>query len=216
MTSQTNTANSYIPTQYVADYQNGWSRETYNAAHLKAIDLDRLAHKPLSSDQGPVADQYAIRRKAKAESDAIMQELQNARAKPRAVHQSGSNIIPVFIRTKRLMVLDMAGRQYDPDTVEKSLRKARRAKKDGVMFLNYYDWGGAPGTLSRPQTTVAMFDPKNIRSIFAHFDSTEGADLNEDARNAGEAASFINETAFVVDDFITRLAAAQQIARTTP
>jgi len=181
LTDDSGTANSYIPTQYVAGYQDGWTRETFDAAEAKMQDLFQQAQKPLSAAQGPVAQQFAVRRKAEAEANAILSDLRAARQQPKPVHQTGSNIIPVFIKTKRLMKLDMRGAQYDPDMVTRYLRKAKRAKKDGVMFSNFYDWGDAPGTLSRPRTTVAIFDPKNIRSVFANFDpaKADSATLTE-------------------------------------
>jgi GNAT superfamily N-acetyltransferase len=68
----------------------------------------------------------------------------------------------------RLMDYDMKGAQYHPKDVNWAIWSARNQKFDGVRFKNMIEAVSPNGA-----DQIAIFDPRNIRSIHAAFDPNE-------------------------------------------
>ena len=88
----------------------------------------------------------------------------------------GAQVMPVHVRNGGDMdYWDWGGGGYSPEQIERALREAREAGRPGVVFRGIRDPGiqntvGPVGNPRRPSNMVAVFDPSNIRSIFAAFD----------------------------------------------
>jgi len=85
-------------------------------------------------------------------------------------YPSGSNIMPLKIRSDGSSIYDMFGRGYEENFVEQAIKDAKKSKDDTVVFRKMRDPGFTtigPGELS---AIVASLKPDNIRSRFAAFD----------------------------------------------
>ncbi len=87
----------------------------------------------------------------------------------RAFDSTEGNILPVYARMRNPKVIDMEGSGYADTSVHDAIEDARSAGHDGVVFHNMIDMSG-PNLDQVPQTQVAVFHPRNIRSVFGTFD----------------------------------------------
>ena len=92
----------------------------------------------------------------------------------------GQNIIPTYLPNEdNLFVVDMKGRSFNDfgmsDEVDEALQEAMYQKLAGVKFKNLDD---AIGHWNKPSDHVAIFNPKDIRSIFAKFDPAKKDSAN--------------------------------------
>jgi len=95
--------------------------------------------------------------------------------------RNGQNILPVYLpNDNSLRILDMKGRSFDDfgvsDEISEELKSAKYDGLKGVKFLNLND---SAGLADDPSTHVAIFEPSDIRSVNAQFDSslTDSSDL---------------------------------------
>ena len=96
----------------------------------------------------------------------------------------GQNLIPTKLpKEESLLVVDMKGARFHDGAfgeVNESLDIAKSKGYKGVKFLNLDD---AIGFSDKPATHVAIFEPKNIRSKFAAFDSAKSRSGSLSASN---------------------------------
>ena len=95
-------------------------------------------------------------------------------------YSEGSNIMPlrVSLEPEKIAWWDMGGARYNPDDVEEILANARREGMQAVAFKNIRDEGVMGLGSGRSATSLAVFDPKNIRSVNAAFDPTKRNSAN--------------------------------------
>ncbi len=113
----------------------------------------------------------------------------------------GGNVTPVYLRTENPRVHDYEGKEYRNVTYSKQLTAAKRGKRDSVILQNTYD----PATIragdkSNKKTDVAsVFDPSQIRSVFAAFDPAKRSSGNILAGVAGAAVGIPSFTDFLAN-----------------
>jgi len=95
-------------------------------------------------------------------------------------YSEGSNIMPlrVSLEPEKIAWWDMGGARYNPDDVEEILANARREGMQAVAFKNIRDEGVMGLGSGRSATSLAVFDPKNIRSVNAAFDPAKRNSAN--------------------------------------
>lgn len=93
---------------------------------------------------------------------------------------TGAQIYPVFIRVGNSYQVHVEG--YNPHVWDQHLSDASFHKYDSVVFLNTNDTPGGENIIG---DTIAVFNPANVRSIFAAFDP-------DYAEDASLLASFAN------------------------
>lgn len=95
---------------------------------------------------------------------ALEDELIDAYARGQA-----PNVIPVYVRgTDDFLEHDFGGQMKEG--FGRLLEKARAEGKRGAVFRNVYDLGNNPDGSRRVSNVYAIFDPSDVRSIFAQFD----------------------------------------------
>ena len=82
-------------------------------------------------------------------------------------HSTDGSILPVFARMQNPMVVDMGGAGHSG--LDTAIEAARNAGHDALIAHNVSDISGYNYD-EVPQTQVAVFDPRNIRSVHATFD----------------------------------------------
>lgn len=104
-------------------------------------------------------------------------------------YSEGSNIMPlrVSLEPEKIAWWDMGGARYNPEDVEEILANARREGMQAVAFKNIRDEGVMGLGSGRSATSLAVFDPKNIRSVNAAFDPAKRNSANLTAGIMGGA-----------------------------
>jgi len=104
-------------------------------------------------------------------------------------YSEGSNIMPVRARLKpeSTEVFDMGGARYDEGVVNNILKEAKKNKSKAVVFKNFRDEGIMGLGSGRKATSIAVFDPADIRSVNAAFDPAKRKSANIMAGAAGAA-----------------------------
>ena len=85
-------------------------------------------------------------------------------------YPSGSNVMPLKIRSDSASLWDMYGRGYDADFVKQAIKDARKSKDDTVVFKKMRDPGFTTAGQGELSSIVGSLIPDNIRSRFAAFD----------------------------------------------
>ena len=97
-------------------------------------------------------------------------------------YKSGGNIMPLIIRKGKMMVVNANGRNWndlwlkkypDVDNINELAYIAQQKGKDTLIVNSVHDtatWVNKNNRSKRIGTTVFIFKPENIRSIFAKFD----------------------------------------------
>ena len=84
--------------------------------------------------------------------------------------QSGANVLPVALRYKNPMVYDFKGSAYRDQTYADLVAQAKAGGHDALIMTNTFDPGA--GTAKLIDVGV-VFNPSQIRSKFAQFDSSK-------------------------------------------
>jgi hypothetical protein len=139
------------------------------------------------SEYEALSDEYETRfRAGEPESSAEMRDLlgrTNAANKKTADQGIGGRltdeevaIYPTYLKTQNPLEVDMQGREFEDGELSGYLDKARQAGKDSVIFRNAFD---TPEKKDRTSSTiVAVFEPQQIRSTNAKFDSDRAGAAN--------------------------------------
>ena len=104
-------------------------------------------------------------------------------------YSEGGNIMPVRARLnpENTEVFDMGGARYDEQTVNDILKNAKKNKAKAVVFKNIRDEGVMGLGSGRRATSIAVFNPSDIRSVNAAFDPSKRGSANLMAGAAGGA-----------------------------
>jgi hypothetical protein len=102
-------------------------------------------------------------------------------------YSEGGNIMPVRARLnpENTEVFDMGGARYDEQTVNDILKNAKKNKAKAVVFKNIRDEGVMGLGSGRRATSIAVFNPSDIRSVNAAFDPSKRGSANLMAGAAG-------------------------------
>jgi len=95
-------------------------------------------------------------------------------------YSEGGNIMPVRARLnpENTEVFDMGGARYDEQTVNAILKNAKKNKAKAVVFKNIRDEGVMGLGSGRRATSIAVFNPSDIRSVNAAFDPAKRNSAN--------------------------------------
>jgi hypothetical protein len=104
-------------------------------------------------------------------------------------YSEGGNIMPVLARLnpENTEWFDMGGARYDEQTVNNILKNAKKNKAKAVVFKNIRDEGVMGLGSGRRATSIAVFNPSDIRSVNAAFDPAKRNSANLMAGAAGAA-----------------------------
>jgi hypothetical protein len=104
-------------------------------------------------------------------------------------YSEGGNIMPVRARLnpENTEWFDMGGARYDEQTVNDILKNAKKNKAKAVVFKNIRDEGVMGLGSGRRATSIAVFNPSDIRSVNAAFDPAKRNSANLMAGAAGAA-----------------------------
>ena len=140
-----------------ADLSNEYARI---APSRDLLDLERQSREAEAAGDG-------------ARVDAIDEQIEEMNRDGRA-NGGGANIMPLHVRGD-FDTVDFGGRAYADGDVSGAMDRAAAAGKDGVRFVNMRDNPAA----AKASDVLAVFDPKNIRSVHAAFskEATESSSL---------------------------------------
>lgn len=95
-------------------------------------------------------------------------------------YMTGSQILPlrVSLDPDKISWWDMGGARYEPEQVEKILKNAKKEGMQAVAFKNIRDEGIMGLGAGKRAISLAVFDPKNIRSVNAAFDPAKRNSAN--------------------------------------
>jgi len=94
----------------------------------------------------------------------------------RILDVSGANVIPSRLNMQNPYIHDFGGSAYRDETYDNLIRKAKELGHDGVIFKNTFDPGSSGGEAITD--IAAVFEPNQVRSIFAKFDPSKKDSAN--------------------------------------
>lgn len=86
------------------------------------------------------------------------------------------NVVPVYVRGDDFLEHDFKGQVKEG--FSGLLARAKKEGKRGAVFRNVYDLGNGPDGARRTSNVYALFDPADVRSIFAQFDPARAREAN--------------------------------------
>src|SRR5690606_19230066 len=97
------------------------------------------------------------------DASAFAGDFRGLTAELQSFELGGANVIPAFLSIRNPLEHDFGGELFDPDDVERVIRRARREGHDGVIIRNIRNFEGG-GT----STTYIVFRPEQVKSAIGN------------------------------------------------
>src|SRR5690606_27729870 len=114
------------------------------------------------------------------DASAFAGDFRGLTAERQSYELGGANVIPAFLSIRNPLEHDFGGDLFDPDSVERVIRRARREGHDGVIIRNIQNFEGGDTS-----TTYIAFQPEQIKSAIGNvgtFDPSSPDILAQEAR----------------------------------
>lgn len=139
------------------------------------------------NDQAPAYETLLKNPEAWAKFNATNDNLERWKVLEQyGLNQGSGRMLPVQLNMGKSLVQDYGGTGYRDVSYNEVLKRAKKNRKDSVVFQNTTDPGGEFnfGNVSRDDI-YAVFDPSRVRSRFAAFDPAQRQSRNLLASMAG-------------------------------